>query len=402
MIRQRIKSFVDLLEFELPQLPSESRQVAAAQNFDDLYRLARRRTPRFVFDYVEGGAGTERAVAGNVEAFARTRLVHQTTGSTAGASAATTVFGRDYELPVGISPIGLTSLMRKEGEDAGVRAAAAAGVPFGLSTMGTRSIEAVASAAPEASKWFQLYMRKDRDASFELVSRARQAGYDVLVVTVDTRVSGRRYRDERNKLSIPPKLTASSTLQSALHPRWALDLISTDAPAMANFVKQDATIHEIVASMFDPALDIADLEVLREYFDGPIVIKGVVSPQDAVRFRDAGADGVWLSNHGGRQLDRAVAPIDTVSAVRAAVGDEFPLLLDSGVRSGTDVVTAIAAGADMAFVGRGYMYALMAGGQQGVARYLEILGKEILNAMQLLGVTSVAQLREQGPQLLVR
>lgn len=400
MIRQRIQSFVDLLDIEPPRLPSEARSVAAAQNFDDLHRLARRRTPEFVFDYVEGGAGTEEAVTGNVDAFRRTRLIQHTTCSTAGTHSSTSVFGRTYDLPVGIAPIGLTGLMRKEAETAGVAAAAAANVPFGLSTMGTRSLESLAASSPNASKWFQLYMRKERSASFELVERAQAAGFEVLVVTVDTRVSGRRYRDERNKLSIPPKLTAKSAIQSALHPLWTLDLLSGDAPAMANFAKQDATIHEVVASMFDPALDIADIAELRKYWDGPIVIKGVIAAADAKAFVEAGADGIWVSNHGGRQLDRAVAPIDAIGAVRAAVGNDVPVFLDSGVRSGTDVVTAIAAGANMAFVGRGYMYALMAGGQAGVERYLKILGREINNAMQLLGVRNVEELRERGAELI--
>ena len=399
-LHQRFRTFSRLLDVELPSLPTESNRLARAFTYDDFYRLAQARTPRFVLDYVDGGAGMEAAVDGNSAAFARTRLIPRTAQAVNNVSTATTLFGREYALPVGIPPIGLTGLMRAEAEDAGAQAAANAGVAFTLSTMGTRSIEDIAAASPSGAKWFQLYLCRQREDSFALVERAKAAGFEALVVTVDTRVSGRRYRDERNQLSMPPRLNARSAVQSALHPAWTKDLLQHEAPTLANFAHSDAPLHELVNSMFDPLLDTADIAELRRRWPGPIIIKGVMDPADAQAFIDVGADGIWVSNHGGRQLDRALAPLDAVGAIRAAVGEDVPVLIDSGLRSGTDVVTAIAAGADAAFLGRGYLYSLIAGGHAGVERYFELLKREIHNAMTLLATPTVAELRRQGPELL--
>ncbi|WP_291277859.1 alpha-hydroxy acid oxidase, partial [Galactobacter sp.] len=337
---------------------------------------------------------------GNLDAFARRRLVPSVTGSVAEASLQTTLLGNSYDLPVGFAPVGLTSLMRTDAESAGAAAAAAAGVPFALSTMGTTSIEDVAKAAPTGSKWFQLYLSRDRSTSLNLIERAAKAGFEALVLTVDTHVPGFRLRDERNKLSMPPRLTARTALQSARHPSWLKDLLTHDAPAMKNFGPQDGAIAEVVGSLFDPGLSLDDLAWLRTKWNGPIIVKGVLSPADATAFMDHGADGIWISNHGGRQLDRAISPIDVVGGIREAVGPDTPVILDSGIRSGVDVVTALAAGADFAFMGRAYMYGLMAGGEAGAARVLELVGREALNAMQLLGATSVSQLRSRGAELI--
>lgn len=400
MLRHRIRTFTDLLSFDAPSLPTERARLERTHSLLDLRRRARRRTPGFVFDYVEGGALSERAARNNLAAFARRTLTPCVTDSVGDATLATELFGVEHAMPVGIAPIGLTSLMRADAETAGVRAAATRRVPFALSTMGTRSIEQVADAASDARRWFQLYLRRDRNASAELLDRAAASGFDVLVLTLDTRVPGQRLRDVRNQLSMPPKLTARTALQAALHPVWALDLVKSDAPSMANFGPQAGSITEVVGSMFDPSITLDDLAWLRGRWQGPIVVKGVLSATDARRTLEAGADGVWVSNHGGRQLDRAVAPIDVVGAIRDEIGDDVPLLLDSGVRSGIDVVTAIAAGADFVMLGRAYMYGLMAGGQRGVERALDIIAREALGAMQLLGVSTVDDLQRQGSRIL--
>ncbi|CAG7844693.1 Putative L-lactate dehydrogenase [Pseudoclavibacter triregionum] len=402
MLRDRIDSFTSLLDVDLPKLPTTANRLAAAATVRDLHRLAKRRTPKFAFDYVEGGAGTEAAMRGNLAAFNRTRLQPRFLRGIGGTTLETELLGQRHSMPVGIAPIGLTGLMRADGELAGVRAVAAKDVPFALSTMGTRSIEAVAEAAPGARKWFQLYVRRGRELNTTLIERALANGYDTLVVTADTPVSGRRIRDEHNRLSMPPRLSVPTVVHSALHPAWTVDLLRHDAPTLANFDRSEGTVQELVASMFDPELTLEDLEWIREAWPGGFVVKGVLAPEDAVRLKDAGVDAVWISNHGGRQLDRSVAPIDALPAVRAAVGEELPLFLDSGVRTGTDVATAIALGADFVFLGRAYLYGLMAGGQAGVERALELIGIETRNAMQLLGVGSVAELREQGPELVVR
>ncbi|MCT2223428.1 alpha-hydroxy acid oxidase [Microbacterium paraoxydans] len=400
MLRRRIRTFTELLSFAPPALPTEATRVAEARSLDDLRRLAKRRVPGFVFDYVEGAAVTEQAARDNESAFARRRFVPSVTESAAGASLATRLLGREHAMPIGIAPIGLTALMRAAGETDGVRAAANRNVPFVLSTMGTRSIEHVADAAPDARRWFQLYLRRDRAASLALIERAAVAGFDTLVLTVDTRVPGQRYRDDRNRLSMPPRLTLRTAAQSALHPAWSLDLLAHDAPAMANFGPRSGSVTDVVSSMFDPALSLDDVRWLRGNWNGPIVVKGVLSATDAERFIDAGADAIWLSNHGGRQLDRAIAPIEVVGAVRAALGDDVPIVLDSGIRSGLDVVAAIAAGADFVFLGRGYMYGLMAGGRVGVERALDLVANETLSTMQLLGVRTTAELRGRGTAVL--
>ncbi|MGO2634192.1 MAG: alpha-hydroxy acid oxidase [Galactobacter sp.] len=400
MLRQRIRTFTDLLSLSRPSLPTERSRVNRAQSVEDLRALAQRRTPGFAFDYVDGGALSEAAAQGNLEAFSRRRLIPSVTGSVADATLETTLLGSTHAMPVGFAPVGLTSLMRTAAESAGAAAAEAAGVPFALSTMGTTSIEDVAAAAPTGSKWFQLYLSRERSTSLNLIERAAAAGFETLVLTVDTHVPGFRLRDERNKLSMPPRLTAKTALQSARHPSWLKDLLTHDAPAMKNFGPQNGAIAKVVGSLFDPGLCLDDLDWLRTVWDGPILVKGVLSATDAARFMEHGADGIWVSNHGGRQLDRAVAPIDVVAGIREAVGPGTPVILDSGIRSGVDVVTALAQGADFVLLGRAYMYGLMAGGQLGAQRVLELIGRETLNAMQLLGATSVADLRARGADLI--
>jgi len=402
VIRERVASFTELLDFDPPRIPTTANLLADASSVRDLYRLAKRRTPKFAFDYVEGGAGTETAMRGNLAAFQRTRLQQRVLRGIGNASLATELFGQQFTMPIGIAPIGLTGLMRAEGEVAGVAAAEKVGVPFTLSTMGTRSLEEVAEAGPGAAKWFQLYVRNGRELNLELMQRAKRLGFDTLVVTADTPVSGRRLRDMRNRLAMPPRLSIPTVIHSALHPAWTFDLLRNDAPTLANFERSEGTVQELVASMFDPGLAVEHLAWIRDAWDGAFIVKGVTSPEDARRLRDFGVDAVWVSNHGGRQLDRAVATINAIGPIREAVGDELPLLFDSGVRTGTDVATAIAAGADFVFIGRAYLYGLMAGGRAGVERALELLGLETLNAMQLLGVGSVAELREHGAELLIQ
>lgn len=402
VIRDRIASFAELLDVELPKLPTTANRLAEAATIRDLHRLAKRRTPKFAFDYVEGGSGTEAAMRGNLAAFARTRLMPSFLRGIGTTSLETELLGETYAMPVGIAPIGLTGLMRAAGEEAAVAAAASRRVPFALSTMGTRSLEQVAAAGPEASRWFQLYVRNGRELNLGLLERAKRHGYRTLVVTADTPVSGRRIRDEHNRLSMPPRLSGPTVLHSALHPAWTVDLLRHDAPALANFDRSEGTVQQVVASMFDPELKLEHLEWIREAWDGDVVVKGIVSPADALRLQDFGVDAIWVSNHGGRQLDRSIATIDAIGPIREAVGEAMPLLFDSGVRTGTDVATAIAAGADFVFIGRAYLYGLMAGGQAGVERALDLLAIETKNAMQLLGVGSVAELRAKGPELLIR
>jgi L-lactate dehydrogenase (cytochrome) len=270
--------------------------------------------------------------------------------------------------------------------------AARAGIPYALSTMGTTSIEALAATVPEARRWFQLYLWRDRAASRDFVARARESGYEALVLTVDTPVAGPRLRDVRNGLTIPPSLSARTLLDGAVHPAWWFDLLTTEPLEFASLHHFEGTVAELVASLFDPAATMEDLVWLRSAWDGPLVVKGVLTVEDARAVVGAGADALVVSNHGGRQLDRATTPLEALPAVVDAVGDRAEVYIDGGILSGADVVAALAQGARAALVGRAYLYGLMAGGERGVARAAEILLGEIATTLALLGVTTVGEL----------
>ena len=300
-------------------------------------------------------------------------------------------------LPFGIAPTGFTRMMQTEGEIAGVTAAEAAGIPFSLSTMGTTSIEDVAAAAPGARKWFQLYMWKDRDRSMALVERAAKAGFDTLLVTVDVPVAGARLRDVRNGMTIPPTLTPRTVANAIPRPAWWFNFLTTEPLAFASLDAWSGTVAELLDTMFDPTVTYEDLAWIREQWPGKVSVKGVQTVADAVRLADAGVDAIILSNHGGRQLDRAPVPFHLLPEVVKAVhgsgrGSDLEVHLDTGIMSGQDIVAAIAHGARFTLVGRAYLYGLMAGGRPGVDRAIEILQGQIERTMRLLGVRSLDEL----------
>jgi L-lactate dehydrogenase (cytochrome) len=268
-----------------------------------------------------------------------------------------------------------------------------AGIPYALSTLGTTSIEDVAAAAPTARKWFQLYVWRDRGAGKELVERAQAAGYEALILTVDVPVAGARLRDVRNGLTIPPSLTLGTVLDAATHPAWWLNLLTTDPLEFASLTSSEGTVAELINQMFDPSLTPRDLSWLRESWSGPLIVKGIQHVDDARMVVDLGADAVVISNHGGRQLDRAPTPLEVLPTVVEAVGDRAEVLVDGGVQSGADVVAAVALGARACLVGRAYLYGLMAGGERGVQRAVDILTSEITRTMQLIGTDSVSRLK---------
>jgi L-lactate dehydrogenase (cytochrome) len=286
-------------------------------------------------------------------------------------------------------------MMHHEGERAVASVAGEAGIPYTLSTLGTCTIEQVAQAAPDARKWFQLYVWRDRAPAQDLVARAAAAGYDTLVLTVDTPVAGTRLRDVRNGLTVPQQLTLRTFVNGALHPRYWFDLLTTEPLTFANLTASGGTIADQIGRVFDPAITVADLEWLRGHWQGSLVVKGIQSVPDAQRVVDAGADGIVLSSHGGRQLDRAPVPLELVPAVRERLDGRAEILVDSGMTTGADIVAALAMGANAALVGRAFLYGLMAGGQRGVARAVEILSREVVQTMALLGVTSVTELRPE-------
>lgn len=302
------------------------------------------------------------------------------------------VLGQPVALPFGIAPTGFTRLMHTSGELAGARAATAAGIPFSLSTLGTASIEEVAAAAPQGRKWFQLYMWRDRERSMALVRRAAAAGYDTLLATVDVPVAGARLRDTRNGMSIPPALTLRTVLDASRHPRWWFDLLTTEPLSFASLDRWSGTVGEYLDTMFDPSLTFEDLKWIKAQWPGKLVVKGIQTLQDARAVVDLGVDGIVLSNHGGRQLDRAPVPFHLLPSVARELGKHTEILLDTGIMSGADIVAAVALGARCTLVGRAYLYGLMAGGEAGVQRAIEILSGQLTRTMRLLGVVCLEEL----------
>lgn len=346
-----------------------------------------------VFDYVDGAADEEIGLDRARSTFRGVEFRPQVLRDVAAPSSATSVGGRASELPFGIAPTGFTRLMHTTGELAGVSAARGNGIPFVLSTMGTVSLERVAQAAPEADRWFQLYLWKDREKSKALVRRAHQAGYGTLVLTVDTPVGGNRLRDLRNGMQVPPAITASTLVDISRRPRWWYDVITTDPLAFASLDAYPSSVQQLINEMFDPSLTWKDLDWIRDLWPGRLVVKGVQRVDDAVECVARGADAVLLSSHGGRQLDRAPLGLRLLPAVKQALaGTDAEIYLDSGILTGGDIVAALALGADFTFVGRAYLYGLMAGGPDGVERAIEILRSEVTRTLQLLGVRSVDDL----------
>lgn len=370
----------------------DERRVARAADIDDLRRLARRRTPRSVFDYVDGGASGEMSMARARAAFGRVEFMPHILRDVSSVSTSTTVVGGPSSLPLVFAPTGYTRMMHHLGERAVARVAARAGVPYSLSTVGTTTPEEVAAAAPDGRRWFQLYISNDREKSRALIDRARAAGFEALILTVDVPVPATRLRDVRNGLTIPPTLTPRTFLDGALHPRWLFDFLTTEPLRFATMATGAQSIEQIAATMFDPSVTWDDLAWFRERWVGRLIVKGVQRVDDAVRLVDAGVDAIVLSNHGGRQLDRSSTPLELLPEVVAEVGDHLEVLIDGGVRTGADIAAAVALGASAVLVGRPYLYGLMAGGEAGVQRMLDLLRSDFERTLQLLGVTSVAGL----------
>jgi L-lactate dehydrogenase (cytochrome) len=373
-------------------LDPTQRRLRRAHTIADLRAIAARRVPRAVFDYADGAAEQEVSLRRARDSFARVEFHPRALRDVSTAETGTTVLGRRWPLPFALAPTGFTRMMHHEGELAAARAAQRAGITYALSTMGTASIEQVAAAAPEARKWFQLYVWRDRAAGQDLVQRAQAAGYEALVLTVDTPVAGARMRDVRNGLTIPPALTPSTVLDAARHPAWWLNLLTTEPLTFASLHEWHSTVAELVNTMFDPSLTFADIEWLRAIWPGPLLLKGIHTASDARAAVDHGADGIIVSSHGGRQLDRAAAPLEVLAPIVDAVGDRAEVLLDTGIMHGGDVVAALALGARGCLVGRAFLYGLMAGGERGVERAIAILAGEIARTLQLLGVRGVAEL----------
>lgn len=393
-LRRRIPRWAQLgplLQFDLQRNRRQAR-LSRVSSVEDLRRIAKRRTPTGPFDYVDGAAESESTHYGNRDAFGELTFIPAILAANGDIDLRATVAGETFELPVGIAPTGFTRMMQAEGEVAGVRAAERAGVPFSLSTMGTQSIEDVAAAAPNATKWFQLYLWRDREASLDLIQRAWAAGYPNLLVTVDTAIAGRRLRDVRNGLTVPPKLTLGTVLDASYRPEWWFNFLTTDPLTFASLSDDTSSLAALVNGMFDPTLSMEDLAWIREQWPGKLFVKGVLTAEDTQRSLDNGADGLVVSNHGGRQLDRAPTSFDALPVVRAAAGDDVEIILDSGIMHGADILAALAYGADFTLIGRAYLYGLMAAGEAGVRKVLELLEAQMRVTMHLMGASTLADL----------
>ena len=396
----RASEIRQLIKMKPVELDATRRRLSACHDITDLRAAGRRRTPRPVFDYVDGGADEELSLRANTRAFRRWRFQPRTLVDVSEPDTSAAFVGSVAPLPLALAPTGYTRMMHPGGEIAAARAAQRHGLPYTLSTMATTTIEAVAESA-QPDLWFQLYLLRDAGLNKELVDRAAAAKYRVLVVTVDCFVTGHRTRDRRNGLVIPPELTAATLASIAGKPGYWVRMLRSPAIDFANFAGHEAVTIEGTGALFNPAITWDDIADLRARWPGRLVIKGPLSPADCLRALAVGADGVQLSNHGGRQLDRAVPPVSTIAAVREAVGPDVSVLVDSGIRHGSDIAVALALGADACAIGRAYLYGLMAGGELGVDRALDILAAQFKRTMQLLGVRSVAELREGGPELVV-
>ena len=389
------RELTELMQFKKVTLNPTDRRLERALTIADLRAIAKRRTPKAPFDYTEGAAEGELSLARARQAFQDVEFHPSILRNVPVVDTSREVLGGPSALPFGIAPTGFTRMMQTEGEVAGAGAAGAAGIPFTLSTLGTTSIEDVKAANPDGRNWFQLYVMREREISYELARRAAAAGFDTLFFTVDTPVAGARLRDKRNGFSIPPQLTPGTVLNTLPRPAWWINFLTTPKLEFASLSSTGGTVADLLNSAMDPTISFDDLDIIREIWPGKIVVKGVQTVEDAKLLADRGVDGIVLSNHGGRQLDRAPIPFHLLPHVVREVGADLEVHLDTGIMSGADIVASVALGARFTLIGRAYLYGLMAGGRRGVDKTIEILRNEIVRTMTLL---EVATLDELGPQ----
>ncbi len=397
-MRQALATLRSVLKFRPIETDSTTRRLARAANVDDLRRIAKRRLPRGVFDYIDGGAEDERTLVENSAAFTRTQFRPRVLRNVGTVDPGTVILGAAAPIPLVLAPTGFTRIADPEGELAVARAACRAGIPYTLSTLGTRSIEAV-RAVSTGRLWFQVYAWRDRARVREMVERARSADYEALVLTVDTAVLGRRERDIRRGFSLPPKIGPGTLVDGALHPSWTWKFVRSEPIRFANVTGTDVgdgtdavSLADYINTQFDPSLSWDDVTWLRSIWPGPIVVKGIQTVADAHLAADAGIDAIALSNHGGRQLDSAPAPFALVGPVADAVGGRLDIICDGGVRRGSDIVKAVAAGATAVMAGRAYLYGLGAAGERGVDHVLRLFDADVRRTMALVGARTVADL----------
>jgi isopentenyl diphosphate isomerase/L-lactate dehydrogenase-like FMN-dependent dehydrogenase len=391
--------FISLIEWKFPTLFRKGVKISRAQSVTDLAIIAKKRVPKVVYDYVEGSALDEVSYQRSREAFKKVEYTTHILRDVSKIDPSVDIFGKKVDLPIFFSPTGYTRFMYHAGEPAVASVAKDNNLIYALSTMGTTSPSELESQVPNSRKWFQLYVMKNREDSLSVINQARDSGFEALILTVDTPVMGLRIRDIKNGLTIPPRIKFSTIFAIAKKPIWWLNLITTKKLEFAAFRGWNKPLTELANVIFDPAISFDDVTWLKSVWNGPIIVKGVQNVEDARKLASMGIDGIIVSNHGGRQLDRGPVPLEILPEIVAAVGVEIDVFIDGGIMSGQDVYAALALGAKAIFIGRAYLYGAMAGGQQGVEKVIEIMKRDLINTMALTGARNISEVREMGARI---
>jgi isopentenyl diphosphate isomerase/L-lactate dehydrogenase-like FMN-dependent dehydrogenase len=391
----RWKNIKPLLGWGLPKSPFQDRKLNSVVNLAELRLLAKRRVPKAVFDYVDGGANDELAYARSQEIYSRVEFKARVLRDVSVIDLKTKILGKESALPIIFAPTGYTRMMHYQGEVMVAKVCDENNLIYNLSTMGTTSSKEVGEQVPKVRRWFQLYLWRDREQSLKFIEEAKAAGFEGLMLTVDTAVGGIKWRDIRNGLTVPPKIGLKTFVDMALKPKWWFNLLTTAPLEFATFRNFNKPLSEIAAKVFDPAVTFEDVKWLRSVWQGKLIIKGIQTVSDAQELAKIGVDAIVLSNHGGRQLDRSVVPLELLPAVRTALGPKgsgVEIYIDGAVMSGADCLAAVALGADAVLIGRAYLYGAMAAGKNGVEKVVEILRFEMETALKLMGAKNLSEL----------
>ena len=391
----RWKNIKPLLGWGLPKSPFQDRKLNSAVNLAELRLLAKRRVPKAVFDYVDGGANDELAYARSQEIYSRIEFKARVLRDVSVIDLKTKILGKESALPIIFAPTGYTRMMHYQGEVMVAKVCDENNLIYNLSTMGTTSSKEVGEQVPKVRRWFQLYLWRDREQSLKFIEEAKAAGFEGLMLTVDTAVGGIKWRDIRNGLTVPPKIGLKTFIDMALKPKWWFNLLTTAPLEFATFRNFNKPLSEIAAKVFDPAVTFEDVKWLRSVWQGKLIIKGIQTVSDAQELARIGVDAIVLSNHGGRQLDRSVVPLELLPDVRTALGPKgsgVEIYIDGAVMSGADCLAAVALGADAVLIGRAYLYGAMAAGKNGVEKVVEIFRFEMETALKLMGAKNLSEL----------
>lgn len=391
----RWKNIKPLLGWSFPKFKNNDRRLNSAINILDLRVLAKSRVPKAVFDYVDGGANDEIAYARSQEIYSRIEFKARVLRDVSKIDLSAEILGNTSALPIIFAPTGYTRMMHYKGEVMVAKICQENNLIYNLSTMGTTSSKEIGAQVPDVRRWFQLYLWRDREQSLKFIEEAKLAGFEGLMLTVDTAVGGIKWRDMRNGLTVPPKIGFRTFFDMALKPRWWFNLLTTAPLEFATFRNFNKPLSEIAAKVFDPAVTFEDVKWLRSVWQGKLIIKGIQTVADATELAKIGVDAIVLSNHGGRQLDRSVVPLELLPSVRAAIGVKGSgpqIYIDGAIMSGADVLAAIALGADAVLIGRAYLYGAMAAGEAGVRKVVELFRFEMETAMKLMGVKNLSEL----------